>query len=166
MHGKLLQLLGQAVSWDKQILVAVLSQACQGLKVDCSPVTQESALNTEQTACELSPSDQLVCLGSRSISHPKLQKVKVSARNDDFAVPTFFQRKNYFLTKFVILHLDVNSVQPGSVDSTHVHSCMEQLPEALPIASRCPLLSSPSENANRLPKSDTFFHFAWAIMNA
>lgn len=89
-------LLDRAVSWDRQVLVAVLGQAHQGLKVDRSPVAQESALNIEQTACEVSLSDQMVCLGSRSIFHPKFQKLKVSARNYDFAAPTFFQRKNSF----------------------------------------------------------------------
>lgn len=88
--SRLVRLLGQAVSWDRQILVAVLGQAHQGLKADCSPVAQESALNIEQTACEVSLSDQMVSFGSRSISHAKFQKVKVSARNNDFAVPAFF----------------------------------------------------------------------------
>lgn len=89
----------------------------------------------EQTACEVSLSDQMVCLGSMSISHTEFQKVKVSASNNDFAVVTFFQRKKYFLRKSVILDLDVNFDQPGSVNSSHEHGCMEQLPEAVSIAS-------------------------------
>lgn len=96
MRGKLLSILGQAVNWDRQILAAALGQARQGLTADRSPVAQESALNIEQTAGEVSLSDQMVCLGSTSISHTEFQKVKVSARNNDFAVVTFFQRKNTF----------------------------------------------------------------------
>lgn len=69
----------------------------QGLKVDGSPVAQERALNTSKLLVRSPFLTVLsVCLGSRSISHPKFQKVTVSARNYDFAVPTFFQRKVIF----------------------------------------------------------------------
>ena len=78
-------------------------QACQGLKADHSPVAHESALNIEQAACEVSPSDQIVSLGSRSISHPKFQKVKASERNDDFPCICVFPKEKYFLRKSVIL---------------------------------------------------------------
>lgn len=36
----------------------------------------------------------------------------------------------------MILDLDVNFDQPGSVNSSHEHGCMEQLPEAVSTASR------------------------------
>lgn len=45
MHGNMILLLGQADSWGRQTLAAVLGQACQRLKADHSPVAQESTLN-------------------------------------------------------------------------------------------------------------------------
>lgn len=45
MHGNMILLPGQADSWGRQTLVAVLRQACQRLKANHSPVARESTLN-------------------------------------------------------------------------------------------------------------------------
>lgn len=45
MHGNMILLPGQADSWGRQTLAAVLRQACQRLKANHSPVARESTLN-------------------------------------------------------------------------------------------------------------------------